>query len=141
MFVSVFSSRLSSATAFILISVLLVSATYVQWPEYRPFCLTSHASAHAQTYLRMLFVARMKSHIQLKMSCPLDILLSILHFCLRAPSLNNAVYVNSVSQALVTMARTLPKTEGPFYQVFCVGFQFRFFFRTAQTYTVYYFKC
>ena len=86
MFVSVFSSRLSSATAFILISVLLVSATYVQWPEYRPFCLTSHASAHAQTYLRMLFVARMKSHIQLKRSCSIEY--SSFNLCLRALSLN-----------------------------------------------------
>ena len=49
---------------------------------------------------------------------PLDILLSILCFCLRAPSLNNAVYVNSVSQALVTTAWTPPKTVGQFYRAF-----------------------
>ena len=54
----------------------------------------------------------------------LDILLSILRFCLRAPSLNNAVYVNSVSQLLVTTARTPPKTEGQFYRAFLSVFSF-----------------
>ena len=34
-----------------------------------------------------------------------------------------------------------PKRKVGFIRLFCVGFQFRFFFRTAQAYTVYYFKC
>ena len=34
-----------------------------------------------------------------------------------------------------------PKLKVSFIGLFCVGFQFRFFFRTAQVYTVYYFKC
>ena len=62
------------------------------------WCIRSHASAHRQTYLHVLFVAHMKNHIQLKRSCsiryssfnPLFLFTSIL----RAPSLNNAVYVN-----------------------------------------------
>ena len=44
-------------------------------------------------------------------------LLSILCLCLRAPSLNNAVYVNIVSQALITTARRLPKAEDRFCRV------------------------
>ena len=58
---------------------------------------------------------------------PLDILLSILCFCLLAPSLNNAVYVNSISQALVTTAQTPPKTEGLFYRAFLCRFSVSFF--------------
>ena len=34
-----------------------------------------------------------------------------------------------------------PKRKVSFIRLFCVGFQFRFFLRTAQAYTVYYFKC
>ena len=45
------------------------------------------------------------------------ILLSILHLCLRAPSLNNAVYVNSISQALITTARRPPKAKVRFCRV------------------------
>ena len=33
------------------------------------------------------------------------------------------------------------QNEGQFYQAFRVGFQFRFFLRTAHAYTVHYFKC
>ena len=49
-------------------------------------------------------------------------------FSLRAPSLNNAVYVNSVSQALVTSAWTPPKIEGQFYRAFLGRFSVSFFF-------------
>ena len=34
-----------------------------------------------------------------------------------------------------------PKWKVSFIRLFCVGFQFRFFLRTAQAYTVYCFKC
>ena len=56
-----------------------------------------------------------------------------LRLCLRAPSLN-AVYVISVSQALITTARRLHEAEYRlcwFYRFFCVSFRFRFFFETA----------
>ena len=45
------------------------------------------------------------------------------------PSLNNAVYVNSISQAVVTSARTPPKTEGQFYRAFLGRFSVSFFFK------------
>ena len=54
--------------------------------------------------------------------------------CLRAPSLHTAVYIISVSQALITMAQRLPEAEDrlcQFYRFLCVGFRFRFFFETA----------
>ena len=45
--------------------------------------------------------------------------------------LNNAVYVISVSHALITTARRPPEAEDRFYSFFRVGFRFRFFFETA----------
>ena len=98
----------------------------------------AHASAHAQqTYLRVLFVARMKSHIQLKgLNCSIGYSSFNPSFLFTSASLNNAVYVNSVSQALVTTAR-MPQ----FYRAFLCRFSVSFFFRTTQAYTVYYFKC
>ena len=60
-----------------------------------------------------------------------------LRLCLRAPSLNNAVYVISVSQALITTAQRPPEAEDRlcwFYRFFRVGFRFRFFsFRNCLT--------
>ena len=81
------------------------------------------ASAQAQTYLRVLFVARMKSHIQLKRSCSIGYSSFNPSFLFTSTifKINNAVYVNRVSQVLVTMARTLPKTEGQFYWAFFVS--------------------
>ena len=84
----------------------------------------------------MLFVVRMKTHIQLKRSCSIEYSsFNPLFICLRVPSLNDVVYVNSVSQALIMTARRLPEAEDWFFRV---GFRFRFFLRTAY---VYYFKC
>ena len=88
----------------------------------------AHAPAHAQTYLRVLFVACMKSHIQLKRSCSIGYSSFNPSFLFTSSSLNNAVYVNSVSQALVMTARTLPKTEGQFYRAFLCRFSVSFFF-------------
>ena len=96
----------------------------------------AHTSAHAQTYLRMLFVAHMKSHIQPKRSCSLNILLSILHLCLRAPSLNNAVYVNSVSQAPITTGWRPPKAEDRFCRVSSCRFLVSVFFWEPSLYCI-----
>ena len=55
-----------------------------------------------------------------------------LHLCLRAPSLNNAVYVISVSQALITTARLKQKIGYVGFIVFFVLiFDSVFFFETA----------
>ena len=95
----------------------------------------SHGCTRANLSAR-LFVA----HFSWKGLVPLDILLSILRFCLWAPSLNNAVYyVNR--RCWLRRPERCPKRNVSFIGLFCVCFQFRFFFRTAQAYTVYYFKC
>ena len=52
--------------------------------------------------------------------------IGFLRLCLRAPSLNNVVYVVSVPQALITMARTPP--EAVLCRFYRVGFLFHFFF-------------
>ena len=104
----------------------------------------AHTLAHTQTYLHMLFVARMKSHIQPKRSCSQNILLSILCLCLRVPSWNNAVYVNSVSQVLITMTQRPHRSGRSFFFGFlCIGFQFRYFFENRPSLYciyIYYFK-
>ena len=73
----------------------------------------------------MLFVVRIKSHIQPKRSCSIEYSsFNPLFICLRVPSLNNVVYVNSVSQVLIMTAQRLPEAEDWFFRV---GFRFRFF--------------
>ena len=52
-------------------------------------------------------------------------------FVFTSATLNNAVYVISVSQALITMARRQPEAEDRLCRFFRVGFRFRFFSETA----------
>ena len=90
----------------------------------------THAWAHTQTYLRMSThtnLSNLLSHaskviFSWKRSCSIGYFSFNPSFFLWAPSLNNAVYVNSVSQALVTTARMQPKTEGQFYRTFLSRF-------------------
>ena len=61
------------------------------------------SSTHANLSLHAICRTCEKS-FNLKGLFPQNILLSILCLCLGAPSLNNAVYVNSILQALITTA-------------------------------------
>ena len=57
--------------------------------------------------------------------------------CLRAPTLDNAVYVFSVSQALFTTARWPPEAEDWLCRVFSCRFSIPFFsFETASPYFI-----
>ena len=53
--------------------------------------------------------------------------------CVYECHFENAVYVISVSQALITMARRPPEAEDRLCRFFRVGFRFRFFFRNRLT--------
>ena len=120
----------------------------------RPFRLThviAHArvsthtnlSAHEHTHKPIKpIVARIKSHIQLKKV--------LLHWIFFFQSFGffyerHLWIMRYMSIAYrrrwLRLPERRPKRKIGFIWLFCVGFQFRFFFRTAQAYTVYYFKC
>ena len=82
----------------------------------------THTSAHAQTYLCVLFVACIKSHIQLKRSCSIGYSSFNPSFYKRHLWIMWYISIFSVSHALVTSARMPPKTEGQFYRAFSFVF-------------------
>ena len=102
--------------------------------DLRPFRLTcaiacARVRAHANLSAHAI-VTHVKSHIQPKVLFHRILFLQSFVYVLRAPSLNNVVYVNSVSQMLITMARRLAEAEDRFCR-------FSFFFENRASLIAY----